>query len=781
LTAALLALATGTQAAIVYDFDDGTLQGWNNRVWDGVAWIDLAPDATTWAGTLQPESANNGLFNTWSEWELWVHSGGDYDAHLNTQWLRSPQFHLNGLGDLTVKLARGAPTDPAPASDASVPYEAYGDGWNGLALRRVSDGAFVLSLSAPGGDLTTLTLTAAELSPYLSPTVAYTLDLVSIKNGGWGGIMMDDVSIPGVLVPPGPLDHFEVTATSPQTAGSPFIVTITAKDAGGRTVTTDSATVVTMTSSGNAQFDSDANGTFGDNTKTLSSGTFTIYTKDNVAESLTLTATAGDKNGDSSSITVNPAVTGPLYVDGLYEVIGSTIEGYTGIYVGETMPSTLNISNAAWLISSGTFYIGDNADGTVNLSGGTLDYTGGNFWIGWWGRGVMNISGGTANFNTSIIVYNNELNVSGGTLNVINSETRVGWDGPSFLSISGGTANLYSINMNHPLSTFSLTGGTLNLGAGGLFGNASSTIDFSGGTLKLNNNGAIAKDFDTDTVDALFFDEVPQATGTWGKTGSGAEHENDTYFTGSGVLTVQGTPGPLHHFDVTAASPQTAGSPFSVTVTAKDAEGRTVRTDSATLVTMTSNGSAQFDSDANGTFDDNTKTLASGTFTIYTKDNVAESVTLTATGGGKNGSSLPITVNSGTSPTPYQNWAGSHAFTDFNSEGVAYGMAWILGASTNALPSIDLLPKVMGASGGFFTLHFTRVLDMGPTAHLYVEYSDDLGGWTPVEVLVGDGQHTDPGSGIVFDVTTAGGLYDIQAHIPFGGTGKRFARLAATE
>jgi len=88
--------------------------------------------------------------------------------------------------------------------------------------------------------------------------------------------------------------------------GVAFLTTVTAKDVNGNTVTTNSVTVATLTGSGSAQFDSDGNSVFGDNTKVLSNGIFTISTRDNVAETMTLTASsAGGKTGTSSSITVN--------------------------------------------------------------------------------------------------------------------------------------------------------------------------------------------------------------------------------------------------------------------------------------------------------------------------------------------------------------------------------------------------------------------------------------------------------------------------------------------
>src|SRR5208282_3851059 len=99
---------------------------------------------------------------------------------------------------------------------------------------------------------------------------------------------------------PGAIASYSVTATTPQTRGTAFPVTVTAKDSNGNTVTTDSSTQVTMTSS-------TTNVQFTGNPATLSSGTFTISALDNYFENVTLTATDGNtKTGTSSSIAVNP-------------------------------------------------------------------------------------------------------------------------------------------------------------------------------------------------------------------------------------------------------------------------------------------------------------------------------------------------------------------------------------------------------------------------------------------------------------------------------------------
>ena len=187
---------------LTYNFNSGTLQGWRNRVWNGGAWIDLAPNATTYAGTLLPASVNNNLFGPLDGAVGPV--GGNIDAHLNTLWLRSPEFTLNGTGDLTVQLSKGSSnTTNAPANQSSVPFAAInGGGWKGIALRRVSDGAFVLTKAKTGYtgmEWFTTTITKAELAT-LDQAATYTLELINSDYGGWGWLMLDNVAIPGVAV-----------------------------------------------------------------------------------------------------------------------------------------------------------------------------------------------------------------------------------------------------------------------------------------------------------------------------------------------------------------------------------------------------------------------------------------------------------------------------------------------------------------------------------------------------------------------------------------------------
>lgn len=157
------------------------------------------------------------------------------------------------------------------------------------------------TLTFVNGIATTSASNNGVLTPYTAAisTVHCSDGFVSSASGlGASGLSL--------TVNPAAIDSYTVSAGSPQGTAAPFSTTVTAKDAFGNTMTTDNSTVVTMTSStGNAQFDSDGNGTFGDNTKTLSSGTFSITTKNNVVETLTLTATSsGGKTGTSSPISI---------------------------------------------------------------------------------------------------------------------------------------------------------------------------------------------------------------------------------------------------------------------------------------------------------------------------------------------------------------------------------------------------------------------------------------------------------------------------------------------
>lgn len=203
------------KAATGFNFNDGTLQGWRNRVWDLSAnggaggWVDLEPNVTTLpltinGGVLQPPSLSNQLYGVVGGVVYPVGGAAvvnPFDYHANTMWLRSPEFYLNKSGDLTVQLAQGVTRTPTnPSSELGVPLAAATDGgWMGVILRRVSDNAFVLvkpKTQGPNATYYTVTFTQAELATF-SGLEPFTLEVINANRGSWGWLTLDNVAIPG--------------------------------------------------------------------------------------------------------------------------------------------------------------------------------------------------------------------------------------------------------------------------------------------------------------------------------------------------------------------------------------------------------------------------------------------------------------------------------------------------------------------------------------------------------------------------------------------------------
>ena len=102
------------------------------------------------------------------------------------------------------------------------------------------------------------------------------------------------------------IDHFVVTPSlASATAGQVFSATVQAYSPTGP-ITDPSADglAVTLTSSGAARFDANGDGVFGDASKLLTNGTFTINVTDLKAESITLTASLGTNTGTSASVSI---------------------------------------------------------------------------------------------------------------------------------------------------------------------------------------------------------------------------------------------------------------------------------------------------------------------------------------------------------------------------------------------------------------------------------------------------------------------------------------------
>jgi len=123
----------------------------------------------------------------------------------------------------------------------------------------------------------------------------------------------------------------------------------------------------------------------------------------------------------------------------------------------------------------------------------------------------------------------------------------------NLVKTGGATLTFTNVVPLSTTGTVTVTAGTLAVGdTTGGFG-ATPLIRITGGTLDLRNGNALPdaaavrvlsgskikiKAGVSETVGALYLDGEQQVAGTWGATGSGADHVNDAFFSDGGVLSV---------------------------------------------------------------------------------------------------------------------------------------------------------------------------------------------------------------------------------------------------
>jgi autotransporter-associated beta strand protein len=184
---------------------------------------------------------------------------------------------------------------------------------------------------------------------------------------------------------------------------------------------------------------------------------------------------------------------------------------------------TLTISSGGVFFnttSSGIGAAGDAAAGTLNFTTA---------------EGVVWANGTNSNSIGSVIAGSGGLTKSGtGTLTLTGANT---YTGDTY--VSSGTLIVGDGTNNSKLGTT----GDVFVAAGSLLDlrNNNAIADTSKLTLTIyglfNGKMALATGVN-ETIGSLFFGTLAQAAGTWGSTASTAAFKNDTYFSGTGVLTV---------------------------------------------------------------------------------------------------------------------------------------------------------------------------------------------------------------------------------------------------
>ena len=231
----------------------------------------------------------------------------------------------------------------------------------------------------------------------------------------------------------------------------------------------------------------------------------------------------------------------------------------------------------------------------------------------------------------------------------------------------------------------------------------------------------------------------------------------------SSSLSPPPVPGPVDHFAISAINPtQTEGTPITgIIITAQDAANAT-----ATSFTGTVNfaGTAGI-TGTSASFVDGILTGVSVTPTVEGSD-----LTFTVDDGSSHTGSATFTVLS-----KFQSWAGGNTtFSgDTNNDGVADGLAWLLGSNDPSANAQGLTPAANSNGGGglVMTFNYLNAANRG-SAVMSVQYSQDMGVtdlWTDHTVVIPESSGTV--NEVIFIITPNGNTNEVQATIPAGVPG----------
>lgn len=178
-----VSVQVATGLPLLYEFDDGTFQGWTD--------LTAGAPADGWdpvSGYGEPQAGPGAIRSRY------------HDGSHPTLLLRSPEFTLNGSGPLTAWLDGGSGVgDLTGTTSANLPARPSEPGFQGIALRNAMTDTYVLSaMKASDNQWQQVAFTSLQLAA-LDQNATYTVDLIDQAQGGWGWLSLDTVSIPGNL------------------------------------------------------------------------------------------------------------------------------------------------------------------------------------------------------------------------------------------------------------------------------------------------------------------------------------------------------------------------------------------------------------------------------------------------------------------------------------------------------------------------------------------------------------------------------------------------------
>ncbi len=411
----------------------------------------------------------------------------------------------------------------------------------------------------------------------------------------------------------GVLHHFTINAIgTPQIAGSAFSVTIKAQDANNNTVTSFSGTVGFTTNAGTITPVTSNDFTTGQLTQNVT------VTQAGTGKTITVTKSGGTETGASNTIIINAGQATKVLVETAADGSG------TGVPVLNIVSGSTIAFYAVARDASNNFVGNVAADSWafINVTGGIVA-----------GDLVQSGDKKSAVF-TGNATGTAEVKATSGTLAATNSGTiTVTLGAATKLAFGVQPGNTVPDGTITPSVTVRILDANNNLVTSDTR-NVTLTIAVNPGSGTLSGTTTVAASGGVATFSSISIN----ATGT-GYTLSAASYPVLTGATSSAFNINSGV---LHHFAIDAiGTPQTAGSAFSVTVTAQDANNNTVTSFTGTVGFTTNAGTI-----TPVTSNDFTNGQLTQVVTV-TQMGTDKAITVTASGGSETGTSNTLTVNAG--------------------------------------------------------------------------------------------------------------------------------------
>lgn len=205
-----LSKAVDPNSVIRYDFDDGSLQGWQqvgtSTFGGGSTKLGVINESDPKVGnSVPPLPQSSPSFIGPLPFENADGTNTRDQAH-ETLILRSPEFSMNPTGSISFSLIGGSQPNffLDDVNLIGLPGDSSGGGAIGVALRRVSDGRYLTfnGRSESGSQFwEAITLGEAELAEFVSGDEKYTLDFIDFHSGGWAWVGLDSVVISKGIAP----------------------------------------------------------------------------------------------------------------------------------------------------------------------------------------------------------------------------------------------------------------------------------------------------------------------------------------------------------------------------------------------------------------------------------------------------------------------------------------------------------------------------------------------------------------------------------------------------